>query len=73
MKLGIDKPTFCILYPFYVLQQTEGARHRVSHQRCSMKKLFLKILQYSQENLSNKVAGRPVTLLKRDSNTDVFR
>ena len=33
--------------------------HRSSHHRCSAKKLFLKILQYSQENTCffNKVAG----------------
>ena len=41
---------------------------------CSIKKLFLKISQYSQENTFvgvsiNKVPGlRPVTLSKRDSN-----
>ena len=46
--------------------------------RCSMKKLFLKILQYSQENtyvgvFFNKNAGvQSVTLIKRDSNTGVF-
>ena len=54
---------------------------RTSHQRCSIKKLFLKSMQYLQEtpvleSLFNKVAGvqviRPSTLLKRDSNTGIF-
>ena len=38
-----------------------------------IKKVYLKIWQYSQENTStfNK-AFRPETLSKRDSNTDVF-
>ena len=42
-----------------------------SQQRCSIKKLFLKILQYSQKNT---FAGAlwPTTLFKRDSNTGVF-
>ena len=51
--------------------------------RCSTKKVFLKISQYSQKNITgkhlcwslffNKVAGlRPSTLLKRDSNAGVF-
>ena len=35
---------------------------RISQGRCSGKKVFLKSLQYSQQN----------TLLKRDSNTGVF-
>ena len=47
--------------------------------RCFIKKLFLKILQYSQENTWFGVSFFmkiqvfiPVNLLKRDSNTDVF-
>ena len=36
-----------------------------SHRRCSIKKLLLKLLQYSQENNS-----RLATLLKRDSNKE---
>ena len=36
-----------------------------------MKKLFLKVLQYSPEN-TFVGALRPATLLKRDSNTGVF-
>ena len=44
--------------------------------RCSIKKLFLKILQYLQENTFvgvsfNKIAGL-ADLLKRDFNTGVF-
>ena len=38
---------------------------RRGHQRCSIKKLFLKISQYSQ-------VLWPATLLKRDSNTCIF-
>ena len=43
-------------------------RYRRTHQKCSeysMKKLFVKTSQYSQES-------KPVTLLKTDSNTAVF-
>ena len=51
--------------------------------RCSTKHMFLKILQYSQKNITgkhlcwslffNKVADlRPSTLFKKDSNTGVF-
>ena len=50
-----------------------------SHRRCSIKKLFLKILPYLQENICRAVsflinlqASRPATLLKRDSNIRVF-
>ena len=59
------------------LYQTDKSSCR----RCSVKKLFVKTLQRSQENtcvksLLIKVTGRkPVRLaplLKRDSNTDVF-
>ena len=44
--------------------------------RCSVKKMFLKILQYLQENTFvgvsfNKIAGL-ADLLKRDFNTGVF-
>ena len=35
--------------------------------RCSSKEVFLKVSQYSQKNI-----WRPVTLLKRNSNTGVF-
>ena len=51
---------------------------RGSHWRCSMKNLFLKILQYSQENncwipfLIKMLTFRPAALLKRDSNVGVF-
>ena len=40
---------------------------RSSHRRCSIKKLHLPVLQYSQEN-----TWRPASLLKRDSNISVF-
>ena len=46
--------------------------------RSSIKKLFLKILQYSQESnyigvfLMKMQAFSPATLLKRDSNTGLF-
>ena len=58
-------------------------RAKAAVRRCSTKKLFLKISQYSQKNITgkhlcyslffNKDTGpRPSTLLKRDSNTGVF-
>ena len=47
--------------------------------RCSIKKRFLKILQWSQEStcvgvyfLMKMLALSPVTFLKRDSNTGVL-
>ena len=52
---------------------------RSSHRRCSIKKLFLKMLWYSQESncvgvsfLLNLKAFRPLTVLKKDVNTDIF-
>ena len=52
---------------------------RSSYQSCSMEKLFLKFLQYSQENTCVRVvelidlwASRPATFLKRHSDTGVF-
>ena len=51
---------------------------RSSHWRCSIKKLFLKISQCSQENICVELSFliklqviRPAALLKRDSNTNV--
>ena len=51
-----------------------------SDKRCSIKKLFLKISQYSQEATCVGVSFlvtlqtlRPATLLKRDSNTGGFQ
>ena len=41
-----------------------------SHRRCSIKKVFLKISQYSQ---ANTCVGTPASLLKIDSNAVVFR
>ena len=49
--------------------------YRSSHRICSAKKVFLKILQYSQENTCVGVsmrAFRSAILSKRDSNADVF-
>ena len=43
-----------------------GVRYR-SHQRRSIKNLFLKISQYSQEHILS-----PAALLKRGTNTGVF-
>ena len=48
----------------YNVKQNIG---RSSYRRCSIKKMRLTILQYSQEN-----TWSPATLLKRDSNTSVF-
>ena len=52
---------------------------RSNHQRCSIKKLFLKFSQYSQEKhlcwslfLITLQAWRSATLFKRDSNKGVF-
>ena len=52
---------------------------RSSHQRCSIKKLFLKILCYAQEStcavfsfLLKLQDFRPLTALKRDFKTDIF-
>ena len=52
---------------------------RSNHCRCSIKKLFLKILWYWQENtcvgvsfLLKLQAFRPLTVLKRDFNTYIF-
>ena len=48
------------------------------HRRCSVKKVFLNILQISQEKILEPLFNiklmtfRPATLLKRDSNTGVF-
>ena len=41
-------------------------------QRCSVKKVFLEILQNSQENTCVRAGVRPSTLLKRDPGTGVF-
>ena len=55
-------------------EDTKSMLSRSSYQKCSAKKLFLKISQYSQENSSAGVY-RPVglQLYKKDSNTGVFR
>ena len=45
---------------------------RSSHWSCSVKKMFLEILQISQGNTCDEADFWPTTLLKRDSNTDVF-
>ena len=42
---------------------SKGNMHRNSHRKCSVKKVLLKISQYSQEN-----KFRSATLLKRDFN-----
>ena len=45
--------------------------YKSNHRRCSIRKLLLKILQYSGKPLCWK-AFRPATLFKRDSNAGVF-
>ena len=45
-----------------------GRTIRSSHRRCSIRELFLKILQYPQE----APVLEPATLLKNDPNTGVF-
>ena len=50
--------------------------YRSSHQRCSAKKVFLKILQYSQENTCVGVSLRTfksAILSKRNSNADAAK
>ena len=44
------------------------------NRKCSTRRLFLKLSQYSQENtfLIKMQAFRPSALLKQDSNTGVF-
>ena len=49
-----------------LLYQTEKSSHR----RCSIKKAFLKISQYSEKNACVGVSSSG--LLKRDSNTGVL-
>ena len=46
---------------------------RSSHRRCSIKKVFLKTLQNSQENtcVGASLVSLESTLLKRDFNTDI--
>ena len=48
--------------------------NRSSRQRCSVKKVFLKISKISQENTCVGVLffKKVATLLKKDSNTSVF-
>ena len=57
-------------------------RSRSSHRKCSVKAIFLKISQYSQKNACVgviflikflKAAFSTADLLKRDSNTGVFK
>ena len=78
---------FCIFYTVIIPETCVGSRNsnssgnknKSSHRKCSMKKLFLKILQYSWENIYVRFyflirlqAFRIATLLKRDSNTGEF-
>ena len=54
------KSSFCV---YILLFRYRRSHHKCSE--CSMKKLFVKTSQYSQES-------KPVTLLKKDSNRGVF-
>ena len=61
------------------VQKILSSRKSIMNRKCSTRKLFLKISQYSQENtcvgisLLIKMQGfRTPALLKRDSNTSVF-
>ena len=61
------------------VQRILSSRKSIMNRKCSTRKLFLKILQYSQENtcvgisfLIKMQAFRAPALLKRDSNTGVF-
>ena len=61
------------------VQRILSSRKSIMNRKCFTRKLFLKILQYSQENtcvgisfLIKMQAFRAPALLKRDSNTGVF-
>ena len=61
------------------VQRILSSRKNIMNRKCSTRKLFLKISQYSQENtcvgisfLIKMQAVRPPALLKRVSNTGVF-
>ena len=56
-----------------------SSHKNIMNRKCSTRKLFLKILQYSQENTCVRISFlikmqvfRPPALLKRNSNTGVF-
>ena len=51
----------------FIIDVWQRSKYRSSYRRCSIKKLLLKSLQYSQENTSVWIS-----LLKRDSKTSVF-
>ena len=61
------------------VQRILSSHKSIMNRKCSTRKLFLKISQYSQENtcvgisfLIKMQAFRAPALLKRDSNTGVF-
>ena len=65
----VSKPIFSIFFP----------NSRPSHQRCPVKKLFLKVSKNSQENNCVRVSSSekvgdwsPTILLKRGSGSSVF-
>ena len=66
------------LYPLFHLLKLHVTScvynmYRSSHQRCSLKKMFLKILIISQENICVGVSFLiKLQAWKRDFNTDVF-
>ena len=78
------KCLFCTFFWTDILLELEILRNsstifRNSHRGCSIKQLFLRILWYSQEStyvrvsfLLNLWAFGPLTVLKRDFNTDIF-
>ena len=59
---------------FILVQDTKSGTHISSPWRCSLKKVFLKILQLSQESTCVRVYFRPEAsnFTKRDSNADGF-
>ena len=66
-----------LFYKFFC--RNNSTIFRSSHQKCSIKKLLSNILWYTQENTCDETslliklkAIRPVALLLRDSNTDIF-
>ena len=63
----------CLSLKYRISQKTSVITGRNSHLRCSIKKLFLKILQNSQESTcAESQSLRPATLLKKETLAQVF-
>ena len=86
-KCSIYREVLSVAWPNFTVvkynSELSNIYHHIKFQksimnRCSIKNLFLKILQHSQQHLCGVFflmrmqTFSPVTLLKRDSNTGVF-